>query len=62
MSCPNCMSREIGRIGVNRFYCWNCCIEIFQAGGRWNVAEIDWDGSLCSLNDLFDPLPVLRNR
>ncbi|MGQ0421716.1 hypothetical protein ACT4US_25355, partial [Bacillus sp. HC-Mk] len=21
--CPNCKGKDIGKIGVNQFYCWN---------------------------------------
>ena len=27
-SCPNCQSKDIGKIGINQYYCWNCFIEL----------------------------------
>ena len=45
--CPNCKGKDIGKIGVNQFYCWNCYIEI-------HTHQVEEDGSLSSLDDLFD--------
>ncbi|MBR7553379.1 hypothetical protein ACFFJI_02765 [Allobacillus sp. GCM10007491] len=28
MKCPNCHTCNIGMIGEERFYCWNCLVEI----------------------------------
>jgi hypothetical protein len=27
MVCPRCHDKDIGRIGVRRYYCSNCCCE-----------------------------------
>ncbi|MFD1018858.1 hypothetical protein [Thalassobacillus hwangdonensis] len=51
--CPNCRRKDIGKVGTNQYYCWNCYIELSLEGGRVNVHQIEEDGSLSSLNDLF---------
>ncbi|SEP92122.1 hypothetical protein [Piscibacillus halophilus] len=53
MKCPNCQSSDIGRIGEQQYYCWNCFIEMSFVDGRMHVREIEEDGSLSSLDDLF---------
>ena len=53
LSCPNCQSRDIGKIANNQFYCWNCFIELTIDGDRLNVFQVEEDGSLSSLDDLF---------
>jgi hypothetical protein len=54
MKCPNCSSKDIGKIGVNQFYCWNCFIEMSLANGVINTHQVEEDGSLSSLDDLFE--------
>ncbi|TYP69550.1 hypothetical protein [Paenibacillus methanolicus] len=54
MKCINCNSIDIGRIGTRQYYCWNCCIEMtIEEDGRMDVFQVEKDGSLSSLNDLF---------
>jgi hypothetical protein len=54
MKCPNCRSKDIGKIGVNQYYCWNCFIELSVADGMINTHQVEEDGSLSSLDDLFE--------
>lgn len=54
MRCPNCNSRDIGKIGSHQFYCWGCCIELNVHGDKMSVYQVEEDGTLSSLNDLFD--------
>ena len=54
MSCPNCRSKDIGKISLNQFYCWNCFIEMTLSDGIINTHQVEEDGSLSSLDDLFD--------
>jgi len=54
MKCPNCSSKDIGKIGVNQFYCWGCYIEMTVSEGMINTHQVEEDGSLSSLDDLFD--------
>ncbi|WP_246001087.1 hypothetical protein [Oceanobacillus piezotolerans] len=53
MRCPNCNSRDIGKIGAQNYYCWNCFIEMSILNNELTVHQIESDGSLSSLNDLF---------
>ncbi|MDC3413291.1 DUF2797 domain-containing protein [Aquibacillus sp. 3ASR75-11] len=53
MYCPNCQGKNIGKIGNQQYYCWNCFIELSEDGGILNVHQVELDGSLSSLNDLF---------
>ncbi len=53
LSCPNCQSRDIGKIGSNQYYCWNCFIELSIDGDRLFTHQVEEDGSLSSLDDLF---------
>ncbi|KMY52391.1 hypothetical protein ACIQD3_01915 [Peribacillus loiseleuriae] len=54
MKCPNCNSKDVGKIGVNQFYCWNCFIEMSVMKGIINTHQVEEDGSLSSLDDLFE--------
>lgn len=53
-NCPNCQSKDIGKIGINQYYCWNCFIELSLSYGMINTHQVEEDGSLSSLDDLFD--------
>lgn len=53
MLCPNCTTKDLGKIGVNQYYCWNCCIEISINKGLVHTNQVEEDGTLSSLDDLF---------
>lgn len=53
MRCPNCNGRDIGKIGSQNYYCWTCFIEMTVIDNELTVHQIETDGSLSSLNDLF---------
>jgi hypothetical protein len=53
MRCPNCSSKDIGKIGSQQFYCWNCFVEMSVTGNELTIHQVESDGSLSSLNDLF---------
>lgn len=53
LRCPNCSSKDVGKVGSDQYYCWNCFIEMTVVGNRLNVHEIKVDGSLISLDNLF---------
>lgn len=64
MKCINCKSTDIGKIGTRQYYCWNCFIEMTIDGEKIDVYQVEKDGSLSSLNDLFndegfDPVMVV---
>lgn len=51
--CPNCQRKDLGKIGVNQYYCWNCFIELTVSNDRLYVHQVEEDGTLSSLDDLF---------
>ncbi len=59
--CPQCNSRDIGKIGNNQFYCWNCYMEFALVGDEVKIYHVDEDGSLVSVVTEAvseDPAPV----
>lgn len=54
MKCPNCSCADLGKIGINQYYCWNCFIELTFLEGKLSLNQVEEDGSLTSLDDLFD--------
>lgn len=54
MHCPNCKGRDIGKIGTNQYYCWTCFVEMTITKGKLSLHQVEEDGSLSSLNDLFE--------
>ncbi len=54
MRCPACNSLQVGKVGSDQYYCWNCFIEFAVKKGRLNMFEVAEDGSLLSLEDSFD--------
>lgn len=46
--CPNCHSKDIGKIGINQYYCWNCFIELSVSNGMIHTHQVEEDGSLSS--------------
>lgn len=54
ITCPNCQSKEIGKIGTTQYYCWSCFIELSIDNNIISVHQVEEDGSLSSLNDLFE--------
>ncbi|WP_067727320.1 hypothetical protein [Oceanobacillus damuensis] len=53
LRCPNCNGKDIGKIGTQDYFCWTCCIEMTVSGNELMVHQIESDGSLSSLDDLF---------
>lgn len=54
LRCPNCKSHDLGKIGVNQHYCWHCFIELVTKDETiLAVYQVEEDGSLSSLDDLF---------
>ncbi|SFA69475.1 hypothetical protein SAMN04488072_10162 [Lentibacillus halodurans] len=51
--CPNCNGKDIGKIGAQQFYCWNCFIELSVFHDKLEIHQVESDGSLSSLDDLF---------
>lgn len=51
--CPNCNGKDIGKIGSQQYYCWTCFIELSVFGNELTIHQVEADGSLSSLDDLF---------
>lgn len=54
MKCPNCQGTNLGKIGADQYYCWNCFIELSVVDGKISLSQVEEDGSLTSLDDLFE--------
>lgn len=50
MNCPHCAGRNVGRIGPERYYCWDCCVEFEHGRDGWAVFSVDDDGQLMPLD------------
>lgn len=53
LRCPNCNSIDVGKISDKQFYCWNCFIEVTAYKDKLEIFQVEADGSLSSLDDLF---------
>lgn len=53
MRCPNCNSIDLGKIADKQYYCWHCFIEMTEQGDKLEIFQVEPDGSLTSLDDLF---------
>jgi len=53
IKCPNCHSKDIGKIGSHQYYCWSCFIELTVHGEKMSAYQVEEDGTLSSLDDLF---------
>ena len=51
MICPVCVGRQIGKVGVEQYYCWNCCIEFNSNTDKVVVYDLDEDGALVAWDD-----------
>lgn len=51
MICPVCGGRSIGKVGVEQFYCWDCCIEFNSNTDKVVVYDLEEDGSLIAWED-----------
>jgi len=46
MKCPVCGSRTVGKVGVDQYYCWDCCVEYKIDKNELSVYEVAEDGTL----------------
>lgn len=54
MKCPNCQGKSIGKLSANQYYCWDCFIELTLEDGTLSLNQVEEDGSLTTLDDLFE--------
>ncbi|ADL69452.1 hypothetical protein [Thermoanaerobacterium thermosaccharolyticum] len=46
MKCPNCGSKNVGKIGGNLFYCRDCFCEIKVKGNKFVIKLYDHEGRI----------------
>lgn len=46
MNCPVCGSKTTGKVGVDQYFCWDCCVEYKKHKDDVSVYEVDEDGTL----------------
>ncbi|KUK65179.1 MAG: hypothetical protein XE00_0402 [Desulfofundulus kuznetsovii] len=51
MNCPVCGGRASGKVGVEQYYCWDCCVEYRLCKEGVQIYEISEDGSLMSFDN-----------
>lgn len=51
MNCPVCSGRAIGKVGVEQFYCWDCCVEFTTQTDKVVIYDLAEDGSLVAWDD-----------
>ena len=49
MFCPLCQGRQVGKIGEDMYYCWDCCLEYHWENGEFHFYEIAQDGRLTAV-------------
>jgi ribosomal protein L37AE/L43A len=54
LRCPACKGLQVGRVGSDHFYCWNCYIEFAVRKDRVSMYEVAEDGTLVSIEDSHD--------
>lgn len=52
MQCPSCGGKATGKVGVDQYYCWDCCVEYRLNKEGVQIYEVAEDGSLVA----FDPM------
>ncbi len=48
--CPVCNGMQIGKVGNEQYYCWNCFLEFNFNKGRLNLYEVAEDGTLVAMD------------
>lgn len=47
-NCPVCGQRGIGKVGIDQYFCWECCVEFVIQGQTIKVFNVEEDGTLTS--------------
>ncbi|WP_169710440.1 hypothetical protein [Natranaerobius trueperi] len=48
--CPLCNRIDVGRVGANQYFCWNCCVEFKETKEQnYQIYNIEDDGTLTSV-------------
>jgi len=51
LNCPSCGGKATGKVGVDQYYCWDCCVEYRINKEGVQIYEVAEDGNLVA----FDP-------
>lgn len=49
VKCPVCKGLQVGKVGSDQYYCWNCFLEFNYNKGRVNLYQVEEDGSLLAI-------------
>jgi len=52
LKCPFCYSKEVGKIGTNQYYCWDCFFEFSVKNNIITLYEVDEEGQLIALEKI----------
>lgn len=55
LACPQCGSRSVGRVAVDQYYCWECCIEFAQTGDAVRCFQVNEEGELLHIEPAAGP-------
>ena len=56
LKCPVCRGLQVGRVGSDQYYCWNCYLEFNVAKGKTNLYQVAEDGSLIAMEEAAELL------
>lgn len=48
--CPVCGKRGVGKIGVDQYYCMDCCSEFEYKNHRLKTYQVQDDGTLLAIH------------
>ncbi|MBP2642298.1 MAG: hypothetical protein H6Q67_185 [Firmicutes bacterium] len=54
--CPVCGARAIGKVGIDQYFCWDCCVEFMCKGPAVKVFHVEADGNLISYEDYLESI------
>ncbi|MBC7075603.1 MAG: hypothetical protein H5T98_05955 [Syntrophomonadaceae bacterium] len=54
VKCPVCGGLQVGRVGSEQYYCWNCFLEFNFSKGKINLYEVTEDGTLIAMEKTSD--------
>ncbi len=54
MHCPACGTCDIGKVGTNQFYCWNCLLEFAKESEEVTFYYVESDGTLVDINEKLE--------
>lgn len=49
--CPNCQGRNVGKVAMGQFYCWDCFIEFAVSARGTRLYRVEPDGELSRMDD-----------